>query len=154
MKSNVYRTAIFNVLGLSLVTVGLFYHVIQGYFVNDASYISYLIASFLFGNIILSTWDTIKPTKWIDGFMEMVSPKLLYLGMLASVIGLTAVVAAMVMAIDGGGSSAADLVINSMKAAATGVRTAFGPTAVGLVAYLWTEILLYLKDIFDETEKR
>ena len=147
MKSTTFRIVSLNILGLSLVTIGLFYHMIQPYFVNDSSYLSYLIAIFMTGNIILSIWDSIKPLDWsVNDYIHWQGENLPFVGILATVIGLLGVVSAMVMAIDSGGT-AADLIINCMHAAASGVRTAFGPTAVGLVSYLWSRYLVYFKEL-------
>ena len=148
MNSSTFRVIAVNILALALVTVGLFYGIIQPYFVNDASYLSYVIAFFMLINVVLSVWDSIKPMSWkVDDFIAFNADKLPFIGILASVVGLTGVVAAMILAIDSGGGGAADLVVHAMHAAAAGIRTAFGPTAVGLVAYLWSASLLYLKEL-------
>ena len=147
MKKNIFLVVSFNILAIGAVIVGMFFNLIQPVFMNDASHLTFVIAFLLLVNISLIVYDTIKPTKWIDNYIEYHKDESLYLGLAGTVIGFLSVVAIIGMAIGNTstGGAGGELIYQVLGNFAGALKTSFCPTLVGIVSYLWTNRLVYLK---------
>lgn len=142
LHTNLFKIIIFNFLVLSSVVVGLFYHIIQPIFLNDASGMSYIIAIFMFSIVIFSIYESIWSTKWIIPLIKFEEKNLYLLGLVGTLIGLITLVGVIGNAV-GAGSDNSELLGKVLVGFASGMRTSFNPTLTGIVCWIWTRHLLF-----------
>lgn len=147
MRESTIKVVSFNIFGLGAVGTGLFFHVIQPLFENDKSFLCYVLAITQGAIVLLSIYDSFFPTRWVKNFIKFEESNLRILGLIGTLVGLLMLVAILGDAANNSASSAAntDFIKNIMIGFATGLRTAFGPTLVGIVAWYWTRHLLFFK---------
>jgi hypothetical protein len=148
--SNPFKLLFVNILLLSLFVVGYFFHYVSQIYVNDLSKITYLISGLLFLNIVLAIWNsfykfnqrTIYDTK-VDKYLAFVGSKFPYIGICGTIIGLAALIQILNTVSGGTASEQIGSLLTAIKA---GMLTLFYPTLVGVVAYLWTSVLIFLDE--------
>jgi len=144
MNSKFYKLVIFNTFIFGILTFGYFYGVLQTFFINDASHITFVIAVMLLYNIIISLYEAWGWQKsWITSWLNHTRDHYFgYLGLGGTIWGFILVVKSLIEAVkDTQGHS--DALMNVMNHLATGLSTSFSATFVGLVAVVWTSQLLY-----------
>ena len=147
MKSTFKLLAI-NVLFIGLFVAGLAFNILQQIYVNDVSKITYLITGMMFLNVILSIYNSwnkelsffLKITK-IDNYLDYIQDKFPFIGICGTLVGLILLVDAIQLTGSGDISAQVSNIIIVLKES---MRTMFNPTLVGVVAYLWTSLLLFI----------
>ena len=148
MSTKLFKVVAFNLLGVSLFIVGIFLGLLQPLFQNDASHLTYLLTFLMFVNIVLTIYDTSRPTKWIEDYLIYFEEEFLFIGLAGTLIGFTLLVLAVRAHGLGGG---ADQLDNLIKDFIGGMATAFNATLLGLIYYLWTRRSVYfMRDIEEE----
>lgn len=144
MEDRSFKVVFFNALAVIGVLVGLVFGVIQPFFKYDASYLTYVMAGLLSMNIFLSTYDSFRPRKWIRSFIKRSKGDFLFIGVAGTIFGFSGVVNVIAQAATANGDAA---VISSVFVAFSSVlHTAFAPTLIGIVSFLWTRRIIFLMD--------
>ena len=142
MEDRSFKVIFFNALAIIAMMTGLIFGLIQPFFRNDASYLTYVIAFLLFVNVFLSSYDTIMPTEWIKSFIRRSKGDFLFIGIAGTIFGFSGLVSVIGEAASANGNPQ---VINSVFVAfASGLHTAFAPTLVGIISFLWTRRIIFL----------
>jgi hypothetical protein len=143
---------------LAVVAISFAYRMIQPFYLNDDSHITYLISIILCVNIFFSLWQALSVDKWDNNgenpaysirmsFLRFISGKFFYIGLLGTIFGLHELFES--IHAGGQGALASDQINNIIIAIKSGLETLFNPTFFGIIAYLWTKTLIWTFD-FEE----
>lgn len=136
----------FNILALGALAVGLFCHYVQPIFLNDKSYLTYVIAATMLSIVIASVWDSFKWTNWAKGYMKFQESNLRILGLIGTLVGLVFLIGVIGDAVAmTKGSGTDDMIPKVLTAFTEAMRTSFNPTLAGITAWYWCRHLLYFK---------
>lgn len=146
-RPSAVKVIAFNLLGIGLMAVGLFLGVVEPIFVNDLSYLTYVIAATMVSIIFVSLYDSFVWTDWGRGYMKFQEGNLTKLGLAGTLIGLIFLIGVISAVVAQMGGHTDDMIPRTLEAFAGAMRTAFNPTLVGVAGWYWTGWLLYFKRV-------
>jgi hypothetical protein len=148
--NNTLKLIFINILLISLYLVGFAFGLIGPLYTNDISRISYVITILLSINVILSVYDSYKKDKdtyynfkksKVSKYVDFVTDKFPYIGLCGTVIGFIGLVEVAFIINAGNPLDQLGSIITSIKSS---LHTLFNTTLLGIGAYLWSSILIFM----------
>jgi len=140
----ILQLTLINILILSLIIAGFAYGIVAPLYINDISYITYLITIIMSFILISSEYITIlsKDSTLYLKCYKFLSRNFLLLGLFGTLIGLSS----LMMEIKTGNGASTEVINGIISAIKGSMQTTFNATMMGIVAKLWTNLIVFIID--------